>query len=58
MYFNFVAKDASIEKKDEFLSTIREVLSDIVKNGFNEKAIRARVFGNKRTSGRCTADCR
>ena len=43
MYFNFVAKDASIEKKDEFLSTIREVLSDIVKNGFNDKAIRAAI---------------
>ena len=42
-YFSIVAKDAETSQKEEFLATIREVLGKIVKEGFNEKAIRAAI---------------
>lgn len=42
-YFDVIAKGANPEKKEEFLSIIRNVLSDIVKNGINEKAIEAGI---------------
>lgn len=42
-YFNVIARDADLSKKDEFLNTIREVLSKIVKDGFEEKSLRAAI---------------
>ena len=43
MYFSIIAKDANESDKEEFLSTIREVLTDVVKNGFEEKSLRAAI---------------
>ncbi len=40
-YFSVVAKDTSVSKEEEFLATIESVLQDIVKNGFDEKALLA-----------------
>ena len=37
--FSIVAKGAPLNKEEEFKSVIREVLSDIVKKGFDSKAI-------------------
>lgn len=42
-YYSLTAKNANEEQKDEFLSTIREVLTDAVENGIDEKALRAAV---------------
>ena len=42
-YFSVVAKDTSLAKEKEFLQTIDEVLNDIVKNGFDEKALLAGI---------------
>lgn len=42
-YYSLTAKNANEEQKEEFLATIREVLSDAVKNGIDEKALRAAV---------------
>ena len=42
-FFSIVAKDTEVSRKEEFLATIKEVLSDIVKNGFSEKALRAAI---------------
>ena len=42
-YFNVIARDADLSKKEEFLSTIREVLEKIVKDGFEEKSLRAAI---------------
>ena len=42
-YFSVVAKDTSVDKEAEFLATIEEVLQDIVKNGFDEKALLAGI---------------
>lgn len=42
-YFCIVARDTNPDRKEEFLSTIREELEKIVKNGFPEKAIRAAI---------------
>ena len=42
-YFSVVAKDTSLTKEEEFLQTIDEVLNDIVKNGFDEKALLAGI---------------
>ena len=42
-YFNVIARDADLSKKEEFLSTIREVLEKIVKEGFEEKSLRAAI---------------
>ncbi len=40
-FFSVVAKDTSLKKEAEFLDTIETVLQDIVKNGFDEKALLA-----------------
>uniref|UniRef100_UPI00405719ED insulinase family protein n=1 Tax=Acetatifactor sp. TaxID=1872090 RepID=UPI00405719ED len=40
-FFSVVAKDTSVDKEEEFLATIENVLKDIVKNGFDEKALLA-----------------
>jgi len=42
-YFSIVAKGTSADKEEEFLSTIQEVLSGIVKDGFDEKALLAAI---------------
>ncbi len=42
-YFTVVAKDASEDKKEQFVSIIRDVLENIVKNGMDEKALRAGI---------------
>lgn len=42
-YFDVIAKGANPDRKDEFVSIIRSVLSDIVKNGINEKSIEAGI---------------
>lgn len=40
-YFSIVAKYSDEDKKEEFLSTIKEVLTSIVKSGFNKDTLRA-----------------
>lgn len=40
-YFCVVAKGTSVDKKDEFLKTVRTVLEKIVAEGFDEKALAA-----------------
>lgn len=40
-YFSVVAKDTSLDKEEEFLKTVEGALRDIVKNGFDEKALLA-----------------
>ncbi len=42
-YFSIVARDANENRKEEFLATIREVLSKIAEEGFEEKALRAAI---------------
>lgn len=42
-YFSVVAKDTSLVREEEFLTTIEEVLQNIVKNGFDEKALLAGI---------------
>ena len=42
-YFSVVAKDTSLEKQSVFLETIEEVVKNIVKNGFDEKALMAGI---------------
>lgn len=42
-YFSVVAKDTSLSREEEFLTTIEEVLQNIVKNGFDEKALLAGI---------------
>ena len=38
-YFGFVSKGVDAAKEEEFVKTIREVLENIVKNGFDKKAL-------------------
>ncbi len=40
-YFSVVAKGTDIERRDEFVSTVNDVLSDVVKNGFDKDTLRA-----------------
>lgn len=40
-FFSVVAKDTSVEKEQEFLDTVEEVLQGIVTDGFDEKALLA-----------------
>ncbi len=40
-YFSVVAKDTSVEKNEIFVNTIYEVVGDIVKKGFDKKALLA-----------------
>ena len=42
-YFTIVAKGANAGQKEAFVSTIREVLEGIVKNGIDKKAVRAGI---------------
>lgn len=42
-YFSVVSKDVSMEKEQEFLAAIREVLTEIADNGFDEKALLAGI---------------
>ena len=42
-YFSIVAKGAKASQKEAFMSTIRQVLGDIVKNGIDQKAILAGI---------------
>ena len=42
-YFSFVAKKSDASKKDEFISVIREALTDIVKSGLDENALKAGI---------------
>lgn len=42
-YFSIVAKDTTVDKEEAFLDTIREVLEDIVKKGFDRKALLAGI---------------
>ena len=42
-YFTVIAKGSNPDKKEEFLSVIRQVLGDIVKNGIDKKAIEAGI---------------
>lgn len=41
--FSIIAKNADKEQKDDFVSLIRTTLQDIVKNGLDEKSIRAAI---------------
>ena len=41
--FQIVAKNANMEDKDRFIQVIRDTVSDIVKNGFNKKALLASI---------------
>lgn len=42
-YFSIVAKNSDEDRKQEFIETIEEVLSDIIKNGFDKDTLRAAV---------------
>ena len=42
-YFTVIAKGSNPDRKEEFLSVIRQVLGDIVKNGIDKKAIEAGI---------------
>ena len=42
-YFSIVAKNSDEDKKQLFLDTIKEVLEDVVKNGFDKDTLRAAV---------------
>ncbi|MBR1693350.1 MAG: insulinase family protein, partial [Lachnospiraceae bacterium] len=40
-YFSIVAKGASLEQKEEFVRTIREVLKELTEKGLNKKSLKA-----------------
>ena len=42
-YFTIVAKGSNPDKKEQFVSVIRQVLGDIVKNGIDQKAVEAGI---------------
>jgi len=42
-YFGVVAKGTSVSREEEFMATIQEVLGEIVKNGFDTKALLAAI---------------
>lgn len=42
-FFSIIAKNVKMEQKQEFLDTIRETLTKIVKEGLNEKSLRAAI---------------
>ncbi|MBQ4537380.1 MAG: insulinase family protein [Lachnospiraceae bacterium] len=42
-YFSIVAKDTTLDKEEEFLATIHQVLSEIVTKGFDKKALLAGI---------------
>lgn len=41
--FSIVSKNANVSQKDSFLSTIRSVLENIVRNGLDEKSLKAGI---------------
>ncbi len=45
--FQIVAKNANAEDKDRFIKVIKDTLSDVVKNGFNKKALMASLNNNE-----------
>ncbi|WP_099469884.1 insulinase family protein [Konateibacter massiliensis] len=45
--FSVVAKNSNTESKDKFISIIQDTLSNIVKNGLDEKAIKAGINYNE-----------
>ena len=45
--FSVVAKNANPEQKDEFVSVVEKTLSDIVKNGMDEKSLLAGINYNE-----------
>ena len=48
-YFTIVAKGSNPDKKEQFVSVIRQVLGDIVKNGIDQKAVEAGINLNSVT---------
>ncbi|MCM1305356.1 MAG: insulinase family protein [Lachnospiraceae bacterium] len=42
-YFSVIAKDTSLEKEQQFLAIIRQVLGDLAEKGFDEKALLAGI---------------
>jgi hypothetical protein len=42
-YFSIVAKGTSLSRKEEFLTTVNEVLQKIAENGFDKKALLAAI---------------
>ncbi|MCR5591396.1 MAG: insulinase family protein, partial [Lachnospiraceae bacterium] len=42
-YFSIVIRNSDIEKRDEFHSIIRKVIEDVVKNGYDKKALSAAI---------------
>ena len=42
-YFTVIAKGSNPDRKEEFVSVIRQVLGDIVKNGIDKKAVEAGI---------------
>ncbi len=42
-FFSIIVKNSEPEKEEEFISTVREVLEDVVKNGLDKKALRAGI---------------
>lgn len=41
--FSIIAKNANVEEKDQFLTVIKDTLQSIVKEGIDEKALRAAI---------------
>lgn len=42
-YFSIVAKNTSVSKRDEFVATIKEVLTDLAENGINKNSLLAGI---------------
>ena len=42
-FFSIIAKNTNLDKKEEFIKVIKETLNDIVKNGVDEKSLRAAI---------------
>jgi Zn-dependent M16 (insulinase) family peptidase len=42
-FFSIIGKNSEPEKEDEFISAVREVLEEVVKNGLDKKALRAGI---------------
>lgn len=43
MYFSVIAKNVRMEQKQEFLDIIRKTLTDLVRDGLNERSLRAAI---------------
>ena len=46
-YYSIVAKGTTLDKKDEFLRIVKEVIEDRVKNGLDRKAIKASLASSE-----------